>query len=347
MNIKNKESYISKPILKNGLSGLQQLSNYLKEDLTKVDEMIEKALVSHVGLIGQVAGQIISAGGKRVRPLLTLAMAQWLGKDKEYNSIVPIQLATSVELIHTATLLHDDVLDNSEVRRGKQTAKSLWGNMASVLVGDFLFSQSFQLMVSTKSFEMLSCLSKTASIIVEGELRQIQMQGRIDSSVDEYLKMIDCKTSQLFATAARVGAMASGSSEQESNTASDIGRLLGQYFQITDDVLDYKLDSKKLGKPVGQDFIGGKITYPVLIAYSVADNNDKTAMKGLIEKESVNTDDLNAIMGYINKYNGLEKSIDKARQFSELAKNKILEFPDHPIKDILTQVMNDFVNRQF
>ena len=245
---------------------LDKLAVILKHDLAAVNELILQRMQSEVPLIPQLAGHLIAAGGKRIRPLLTLASAALFG----YQGTRQHKLAACVEFIHTATLLHDDVVDNSDRRRGKSSANALFGNEAAVLVGDFLFSRSFQLMVEDGSLEVLRILSTASAVIAEGEVLQLSIANDIATTETQYLQVIRSKTAELFAAACEVGAVVAGRPAAECRALRDYGMNLGIAFQIADDVLDYAASEKRLGKSVGDDFREGKVTLPVIQAIAKA-----------------------------------------------------------------------------
>ncbi len=242
---------------------LSSLSTLLEKQLTDVNKCIVDKMQSPVGLIPQIAGYLVSIGGKRLRPLLTVASAELCGYEGDRH----IQLATCVEFIHTATLLHDDVVDESNLRRGMVTANEIWSNKASVLVGDFLFSRAFELMVSDGSPEVLRILSEASSVIAEGEVMQLSASHDLTLNEETYLKICSSKTARLFSAATEVGAVIAEVNHEKREALKHYGQSLGLAFQLIDDILDYAADQEKLGKAIGDDFREGKVTLPVILAY--------------------------------------------------------------------------------
>ena len=243
-------------------SALEELSGILKPDMLEVNKLIMARMESSVPLIPQLAGYLIASGGKRIRPLLTLAATRLF----DAQTPRPYALAAAVEFIHTATLLHDDVVDESDLRRGKASANNIFGNQSAVLVGDFLFSRAFELMVEDGSLEVLRILSHASAVITEGEVLQLSIQNKLDTTLDQYLQVIGAKTAALFAAACEIGPVIAGQSPDMQKALRDYGYNLGMAFQIADDILDYSADQETLGKTVGDDFREGKMTLPVICA---------------------------------------------------------------------------------
>jgi octaprenyl-diphosphate synthase len=259
---------------------LDRLSILLKSDLERVNALILDRMQSPVALIPQLAGHIIAAGGKRLRPMLTLATARMCGYCGERH----MALAAAVEFIHTATLLHDDVVDASDLRRGLATANAVWGNKSSVLVGDFLFSRAFQLMVEDGSLKVLDILSRASAIIAEGEVLQLVTSNDISTSEEDYLRVVDAKTAQLFAAASSIGAILTNRLAAEEEALDRFGRNLGIAFQLVDDMLDYSAQEAELGKTIGDDFRDGKITLPVVLALRNADEQERHLWRRTLEE---------------------------------------------------------------
>src|SRR6476660_6739984 len=278
-------------------------------DMNGGNAVILGRMQSKVALIPELAGHLIAGGGKRMRPMLTLASASLLG----YPGTRHYKLAASVEFIHTATLLHDDVVDGSGLRRGRRTANLIWGNPASVLVGDFLFSRAFDLMVEDGSLKVLRILSHASAVIAEGEVNQLTAQRQIDTDEDHYLEIISAKTAALFAAACRVSPVVAEAGEDAEHALDCYGKNLGIAFQLTDDVIDYASDSATMGKGVGDDFRDGKMTLPVILAYARGSEEDRQFWRDAIGGERLSDDDLAQAIGLLQQTGALADSIERAR----------------------------------
>ena len=294
---------------------IEILGQLLHENMTEVNGLIIKRMDSHVPMIPQLAGYLIAAGGKRIRPLLTLACAK-LCDDLSENVV---KMAASVEFIHTATLLHDDVVDGSNQRRGKATANEVFGNQASVLVGDFLFARAFELMVETNSISALNSLAKASATITEGEVLQMSLVGETNISRQQYFNIIEAKTAALFAAACEVAPLLQNKDATEFRA---YGYHLGMAFQITDDVLDYT--SPKMGKNKGDDFLEGKITLPVIIAIEKASDKDRELIINMIKSPS--DKQLNSFINLLNKYNAFTDTMIVAQEFSNKATESLSKY---------------------
>ncbi len=306
-----------------------------------VNELIIDRMESQVSLIPQLAGHLVAAGGKRIRPMLTLAAARMCG----YPGRRHIGLATSVEFIHTATLLHDDVVDESDLRRGLASANSVWGNKSSVLVGDFLFSRSFELMVEDGSLSVLAILSRASSIIAEGEVMQLMTSNDTSTTEDAYLNVIRAKTAELFAAACRIGAVVADRPKAEELALESYGVNLGIAFQLIDDVLDYAAVQAKLGKTVGDDFREGKITLPIVLAFSQGDESEKTFWRRTLEDLDQKPEDLDHAMALLNRHNALTDAIDRARQYGGDALAALEMFGPSPEKDAFIELVDFCIER--
>ena len=295
-----------------------ELSTLLAGDMDNVNAFIISEMQSDVALIPKLAGYLIAAGGKRVRPLLTLASASLFSKNIESS----YGLAAAVEFIHTATLLHDDVVDGSEERRGQKAANLIFGNDTSVLVGDFLFSRAFQLMVKSGSIDVLRILSNASAVIAEGEVLQLQTQGDLSTNAQTYYKVIAAKTAELFAAACEIGPVIAGKQEHAAAMRS-YGYNLGMAFQIADDVLDYQGNSKDLGKNTGDDFHDHKVTLPVILAFEEGTEDEKEFWRRCFEKEDIHKGDLEHAYDLIQKYDTCSKALQIARNFSSEAKEAL------------------------
>ena len=312
-------------------------------DLDRVNSTILEHMQSPVHLIPQLAGHLIAAGGKRLRPMLTLGAAALCG----YSGDRHIKLAACVEFIHTATLLHDDVVDESGLRRGQETANAVWGNQASVLVGDFLFSRSFELMVTDGSLHVLKILSGASAIIAQGEVQQLLTTNDTTTSETAYLEVIQSKTAELFAAAARIGAVVANCPETEEEALTSFGTNLGIAFQLVDDALDYSARQAKLGKTVGDDFSEGKITLPVILAFRRGTEEDRVFWRRTLEDLKQKPEDLERAQKLILKYGSLEDTISRARHYAAIARDALGLFSDGEPKRALTEVINFCVEREF
>jgi octaprenyl-diphosphate synthase len=323
--------------------GLEPLLALCAEDMARVDREILARMRSPVALIPELATHLVGAGGKRMRPLLTVAAARLCGHPGADDQ--PIKLATCVEFIHSATLLHDDVVDVSILRRGRPTANSLWGDKASVLVGDFLFTRSFELMVEVGSLDILAVLSRASSIIAEGEVLQLVTQRDISTPEATYLEVIKAKTARLFAAAAEVGAMVAGRNGPERVALESFGMNLGIAFQLVDDALDYAGREAKLGKTVGDDFREGKITLPVILAFLRGGAVDREFWKRTIEKLEQRDGDLVQAHSLIERHNALTDTLERARHYGAMARDALGLFPDSPLKSALLEAVDFAIDR--
>jgi len=312
-------------------------------DMNGVNAVILERMQSKVALIPELAGHLIAGGGKRMRPMLTLACATLLG----YPGTRHHKLAAAVEFIHTATLLHDDVVDGSGMRRGKRTANLIWGNPASVLVGDFLFSRAFELMVEDGSLKVLRILSHASAVIAEGEVEQLTAQRRIDTDEDHYLQIISAKTAALFAAACRVSPVVAEASEDIELALECYGRNLGIAFQLSDDVIDYASDAATMGKGVGDDFRDGKMTLPVILAYARGGEADRAFWRSAIGGERVSDEDLAHATTLLRSTDALADTIERARQYARRAIDALGMFPASKVKSALTEAAEFAVARAY
>jgi len=322
---------------------LDALMALVAPDMNGVNAVILERMQSKVVLIPELAGHLIAGGGKRMRPMLTLACANLLG----YPGTRHHKLAAAVEFIHTATLLHDDVVDGSGMRRGKRTANLIWGNPASVLVGDFLFSRAFELMVEDGSLKVLRILSHASAVIAEGEVEQLTAQRQIDSGEDHYLDIISAKTAALFAAACRVAPVVAEASEDSELALECYGRNLGIAFQLTDDVIDYASDSATMGKGVGDDFRDGKMTLPVILAYARGSEADRAFWRSAIGGERVSDDDLALAITLLGSTGALADTIERARQYARRAIDALAMFPASKTKAALAEAAEFAVARAY
>ena len=322
-------------------SPLSRLSKALAGDLEKVDDLLTDHLKSSTQVIPQVAAHLIGAGGKRVRPVLTLAAAKMCGYKGEHH----IRLAATVEFIHTATLLHDDVVDGSALRRGRPSANTVFGNKPSILVGDFLFSRAFQLMVETGSLDVLRILSDASAVISEGEVMQLSTANNLATTEEQHLAVIRAKTAALFAAATEVGGVIAGVAGQKQDALRVYGDRLGIAFQLADDALDYAGGENATGKEAGDDFREGKVTAPVLCAYAAADDDERAFWKRTIEKRQQTDDDLHHATALMRKHGAIEGALEDARRYADEAREAILNFPPSDLRDDLVDLVAYVVDR--
>jgi len=321
-----------------------QLKNSVEDKLLLVEEKIKNKLHSNVSLVQKMTNYHLETGGKRLRALLTLGSAKMCGYSK---GIRDINLAACVELIHSATLMHDDVIDNGSIRRGKKTLNKIWDNHSSVLVGDYLLSRCFEMMVEDGNIEVLKLLSSTSSKIAQGEILQLQHQGEIDMLEETYLRIISSKTAELFAAATKVGAILSGMKNKEKEALEFYGRNLGLTFQIADDTLDYNPKLRSFGKKLGQDFYEGKITLPIILLFQKARDKEKEKLKIIFSKDEKIEEDLNYTLSLIKKYNVIQACYQKAQHYINLASNSLSIFEDSEEKNILENLTSFSLSRNF
>ena len=310
-------------------------------DMERVNTTILSRTGSEVTMIPEIAQHLIESGGKRLRPMLTLAMAQMAG----YGGDGHVKLAAAVEFMHTATLLHDDVVDESEMRRGRLAARMLWGNEASVLVGDFLLGQAFKMMVEVGSLRSLEILSSAAAIIAEGEVMQLAAAKNTATTEDEYLCVIRGKTAELFAAACEVGPALGARAKAEQSACRSFGMNLGIAFQLVDDALDYGGKAAKLGKNVGDDFREGKITLPVVLSFRRGSEAERTFWRRALEDGDASEADLEHAIGLMTKHRALEDTIQRARHYGAIAKDALALFPASPMKEALEETVEFCIAR--
>ncbi len=323
------------------ISPADALSMLLSNDLALVEAEISRRMESSVGMIPDLAGYLVEAGGKRLRPLITLAAAQACGGGGD----AAIKLATAVEFIHSATLLHDDVVDRSGLRRGKRAANLVWGDKASVLVGDFLFARSFNLMVETGDIGTLGVLARASSVIAEGEVMQLVAANEGDASRERYYDVIDAKTAALFAAAARVGAMAAGADEPIASAFETYGREIGLAFQLADDALDYGGYSAVLGKNVGDDFREGKATLPLIVARERGETEAERSFWDRVLAKQHGEADLETALTFVKARGGVEATLAEARRHAEAAKSALATTPGGIVSRTLSELADYCVDR--
>tara|TARA_Y100000741_G_C18238111_1_gene552536 strand:- start:648 stop:1661 length:1014 start_codon:yes stop_codon:yes gene_type:complete len=320
------------------------LKNSVEDKLVLVEEKIRNKLLSEVDLVQKMSDYHLKSGGKRLRALLTLGSSKLCGYLKGGRDI---NLAACIELIHSATLMHDDVIDNGEVRRGKKTLNQLWGNQSSILVGDYLLSRCFEMMVEDGNIEVLKLLSSTSAEISQGEVLQLQHNGEIDMLEETYLKIISAKTASLFSAATKVGAILAEKDNKTKNALEFYGKNLGLTFQIADDTLDYNSEVKIFGKEIGNDFYEGKVTLPIILLYQKVSNEEKKYLKSLFIKNSRTEEELNNVLKLIKKYNIIAACYKKAEHFINLSSNSLSIFDISKEKDIFQNLTSFSLERTF
>jgi octaprenyl-diphosphate synthase len=322
---------------------LDPLSRLLKSDLERVNRLIVQRMHSPVGLIPQLAGHIVAGGGKRLRPMLTLGCARLCG----YRGDRHVALAAAVEFIHTATLLHDDVVDASDLRRGRETANALWGNKPAILVGDFLFSRAFQLMVADGSLRILEILSGASAIIAEGEVMQLMTTSDTTTTEAAYLSVIQAKTAELFAAASRIGAVLAERPPAEEEALDCFGRNLGTAFQLVDDMLDFSAHQAELGKSVGDDFRDGKVTLPILVALARGDQEERAFWRRTLEDMDQQPGDLERAILLVERRGALAETLSRAQSYTTAAIEALSLFRDGPERRALTDAAAFASDRSF
>ena len=321
-----------------------QLKESVEDKLVLTEEKIKLKLNSDVELVQKMTEYHIKTGGKRLRALLTLGSAKLCGYSKGSRDV---NLAACVELIHSATLMHDDVIDEGIIRRGKETLNEIWGNHSSVLIGDYLLSRCFEMMVEDGNLEVLKLLSSTSSKIAQGEVLQLQHKGEVDMLEETYLKIISAKTAELFAASTKVGAILSDVENKEKDALEFYGRNLGLTFQIADDTLDYNSELKMFGKTVGQDFFEGKITLPIILLFQKLDSIEKENLKEIFSKEIRDKDDFEKTISLIKKYKIIEECYQKAQHYINLASNALTVFEESKEKNIFKNLTSFSLARNF
>ncbi len=327
----------------NRINPVVRLHEMAEGDMRAVDALIGERMGSPVPLIPELASYIVEAGGKRIRPLITVAAARMLG----YQGNAHIALAAAVEFIHTATLLHDDIVDESDLRRGKLPANQVWGNPHSVLVGDFLFARAFMLMVDSKSMDALHVLSRAAAVIAEGEVHQLVAAGKIETSRDEYMEIIGAKTAALFSAAAQVSSIIADRPQREEDALETYGRELGLAFQLVDDALDYGGLASDLGKNTGDDFREGKVTLPVVLALDAADEAERAFWTRVIREQPQDDATFDEAVTILKRRGALEGTLAAARAHAQRARDALAIFEDNPWSQALDQLAEFVVERAY
>ncbi|WP_230770950.1 polyprenyl synthetase family protein [Sphingomonas sp. Leaf4] len=322
---------------------LDPMMALVADDMNRVNAVILDRMQSKIPLIPELAGHLIAGGGKRMRPMLTLACARLIG----YGGTRHHLLAAAVEFIHTATLLHDDVVDGSDLRRGKRTANIIWGNPASVLVGDYLFSKSFELMVEAESLKALRILSGASAIIAEGEVNQLTAIRRIDTPEDRYLDIIGAKTAALFSAACRIAAIVADRSEADEAALDAYGRNLGIAFQLVDDAIDYVSDADTMGKDAGDDFREGKMTLPVILAYARGNEEARGFWRDAISGKRASDTDFAHAITLVQASRAVDDTLARARHYGQRAIDSLGRFPNGAAKDAMVEAVEFAIRRAY
>lgn len=322
---------------------LDSIINLVAAEMNHVNAVILERMQSQIPLIPELAGHLIAGGGKRMRPMLTLATARLL----DYSGARHHKLAAAVEFIHTATLLHDDVVDGSDLRRGRRTANIIWGNPASVLVGDFLFSRSFELMVEDGSLKVLKILSNASAVIAEGEVNQLTAQRQVNTGEDKYLDIIGAKTAALFAAACRISAVVAERDEATEEALDSYGRNLGIAFQLVDDAIDYASDAETMGKGVGDDFRDGKVTLPVILAYARGSAEDRAFWQAAMEGRRISDEDLAYAKTLLTQTRAIDDTLMRARHYGQRAIDALGPFAASAAKSALIEAVEFAIARAY
>ena len=321
-----------------------ELKKSVESKLVMVDERIEQKLQSNVDLVKKMSSYHLDTGGKKLRALITLGGSKLCGYDKGSRDV---NFAACVELIHSATLMHDDVIDNGEIRRGKKTLNKIWGNQSSILVGDYLLSRCFEMMVEDGNLEILKLLSSTSALISQGEILQLQHKGDVDMLEETYLKIISNKTAALFLAASKIGSIITERENKYKEAMESYGKNLGLTFQIADDTLDYNSDLKLFGKNVGNDFFEGKVTLPIILLFQKIDEKEKKLLKSFFIKDLRNENDLKIVLELIKKNNVINECYKKAEHYINLASNSLNIFQNSDEKEILKNLTSFSLERNF
>ena len=321
-----------------------ELKKSVEDRLAMVDEKIEKKLESNVDLVKKMSSYHLETGGKKLRALITLGASKLCGYAKGTRDV---NFAACVELIHSATLMHDDVIDNGEIRRGKKTLNKIWGNQSSILVGDYLLSRCFEMMVEDGNLEILKLLSSTSALISQGEILQLQHKGEVDMLEETYLKIISSKTASLFLAASKIGPIITEKENKYKDALESYGKNLGLTFQIADDALDYNSDLKLFGKNIGNDFFEGKVTLPIILLFQKINDNEKKFLKDLFLKDSRTDNDLKLVLNLIQKKNIINECHKKAEHYINLSSNSLNIFENSEDKKILKNLTTFSLERNF
>jgi len=315
--------------------------NLIGDDLKLVEQQFRKDLESDVPLIRKVGEYVLSSGGKRIRPALLLLSARLCG----YQGNKAVPLASVIEFIHTATLLHDDVVDSATLRRGIASANTLWGNEASVLVGDFLFSKSFSLMVGVGSLDILRVLSDATTVIAEGEVMQLLCTGELDLTEERYINVVKSKTAILMSAACEAGAILGSVPPERQKALADFGMELGIAFQLMDDLLDYTATEEEFGKCIGHDLEEGKITLPLIHTLRSCTPAERLVIEAVVEKDEMSLDEFREVSGLVKKYDGIEYTVETARSYIAASRNRLEQFEGSIVRNALSDLAEYVVTR--
>ncbi len=321
-----------------------ELKKSVEDKLDMVDEKIEQKLQSNVDLVKKMSSYHLSTGGKKLRALITLGSSKLCGY---YKGSRDVNFAACVELIHSATLMHDDVIDNGEIRRGKKTLNNIWGNQSSILIGDYLLSRCFEMMVEDGNLEILQLLSSTSALISQGEILQLQHKRDVDMLEETYLKIISNKTAALFLAAAKIGSIITDKENKYKDALESYGKNLGLTFQIADDTLDYNSDLNVFGKNIGNDFYEGKVTLPIILLFQKIGDDEKRLLKSFFLKDKRTDDDLKKVLELIRQYNIIKECYKKAEHYINLASNSLNIFQSSSEKNILKNLTTFSLERNF
>lgn len=320
---------------------MKELLSPITDELKKVEDVIYQNLENKVNLIKEIGVHLFSSGGKRLRPILTILSCNHY----EIKDEIKYYLAAAVEYIHTATLLHDDVVDNSELRRGKETANIIWGNQASVLVGDYLFAKAFIMMVKSNNLKILELMSESTGLLAQGEIFELVKTGDLDITVNEYFEIIEEKTAILMAASTQIGPILANAPEEEIAKFRNYGKNIGIAFQLVDDALDYASTDNELGKKIGNDIKEGKVTLPLIIA--MKNSSEKERLRELFYKDELTKKDIDEIRDIVIKSNGIVETINEAKKYVNLAKNNLRDIRDSNYKDLFLKIADFIVTRRY
>ncbi len=326
-------------------NSVDKIHDLCKNEIYDINQLITEKLISNVKLVNEIANYIFISGGKRLRPLITIACSKMLGYGFKKDQIDHIDLAAAIEFIHTATLMHDDVVDESLLRRGNLSSNEIWGNKTSVLIGDFLFSRAFQLMAKDKSGRVLKLLSDTSVTISEGEVLELSYDKDPTLSENEYLEVINGKTASLFSASSQVAGIIAKIDRNKEEALKTFGKNFGMCFQLIDDALDYSSSTQNLGKNVGDDFKEGKITMPIILSYLRSDKMEKKFWQRTIKNLNQKQGDFLKAKEIINKYNCIEDTILRAKHFSNIAIDSLGIFDDNKYKNSLLELVRGSLKR--
>jgi octaprenyl-diphosphate synthase len=321
---------------------MEKIAEKLAPELSKLESFLTSSLRTEVGFIRTVSEYVIKAGGKRIRPILLILSCRLCGDTSDRY----LPYAASIEFIHTATLLHDDVIDDAKVRRGKSTANVLFGNPSTILIGDFLYSRAFDLMVSEGSREILAIMARATNLLSEGEILELIMTGNVELKEEEYLEIIEKKTAVLFSAACEIGAILGAAPSDKREALSELGRSLGLIFQIKDDVLDYTSSEQILGKKIGTDLKEGKVTLPLIKALREANRRERVYLERVLRKKAPAFEDFERVRGVIEKYNGIAYALSLCLELAKKAREELLAFPDNPYRQDLLALIDYLVERE-